>query len=159
MSPQEKMSQLWGRVPRMLFGGRMRTTTVVMCVLWLALAILNAYLNDQPKTATDTSQRTGVDTSEFGDPVPDKSPQNQTPKPSPSPETSTSSTPPSQSETSRTEKQSGSATTTPSADRGTTTETETAEQSTTTSKAPQQTREQGATTSSAETTTVPSPAG
>jgi len=153
------MSQLWGRIPRKLFGGRMRTTTVIMCVLWLALAILNAELNDQTKTEADNPGSTSAGTSQFADPVPDKSPQNQTPKPSPSPETSTSSTPPSQSETSRTEKQSGSATTTPGADRGTTTETETAEQSTTTSKAPQQTQEQGATTSGAETTTAPSPAG
>jgi len=45
VSPQEKMSLLWRRVPRRVFGGRMRTTTVVMCLLWLGLAMLNADLN------------------------------------------------------------------------------------------------------------------
>ncbi|XVA00621.1 hypothetical protein ACQ86I_13880 [Prescottella equi] len=48
MSPQEKMSLLWKRIPRRVFGGRMRTTTVVLCLLWLGLAMLNADLNPRP---------------------------------------------------------------------------------------------------------------
>lgn len=162
MSPQEKVSQLWGRIPRRMFGGRMRTSTAVMCVLWLALATLNSYLIDQANTEKARLQRTGVEQSQPYDPAPAMSPQTSssttttTPPPS---ETSTSSTPPSQSEASRSDRQSGTTTTTPGAGRGTTTQQETSGQSTTTTEAPQQSQEPADTTAGAEATTVPSPEG
>lgn len=161
MSPQEKVSQLWGRIPRRMFGGRMRTSTAVMCVLWLALATLNSYLIDQANTEKERLQRTGVEQSQPYDTAPAMSPQTSsstttTPPPS---ETSTSSTPPSQSEASRSDRQSGTTTTTPGAGRGTTTQQETSGQSTTTTEAPQQSQEPADTTAGAEATTVPSPEG
>jgi len=165
MSPQEKMSQLWGRIPRRMFGGRMRTTTVVMCVLWLALATLNSYLIDRANAANaekERLQRTGVEQSQIYDPAPAGSAQTSTATTTttlPPSETSTPSTPPSQSETNRTDRQSGPTTTTPDAGRGTTTRQETSGQSTTTTEAPQQSEEPPGTTAGAEATTVPSPEG
>ncbi|GAB2628814.1 hypothetical protein ABI214_22085 [Prescottella soli] len=164
MSPQEKMSLLWKRIPRKLFGGRMRTTTVVMCVLWLALATLNSYLVDQANTSKGNSQRTGVEQSQPYDPAPARSPQASTSSSTTtttplSSETSTSSTSASQSETTRSDRQPGASTTTSGAAHSTTTQQESSGQSTTTTESPKQTQEPQKTTAGAEASTIPSPAG
>ncbi|MDH6677600.1 cytoskeletal protein RodZ [Rhodococcus sp. LBL1] len=162
MSPQEKMSQLWGRVPRRMFGGKMRTTTVVMCVLWLALAILNSYLNPPIDASKDPAPAAITETrpnpAQTSDTSQKSSASNSTTTTPPSQSASSSSVP-AQSETSRSDRQPSASTTTPSAGHGTTTQQETAGQSTTVTESSKQTQESAATTAGAEASTVPSPAG
>ncbi|MDH6282037.1 hypothetical protein [Prescottella agglutinans] len=161
MSPQDKVSQLWGRVPRRMFGGRMRTTTAIMCALWLGLAILNAYLHppENAKASTPDPVPTVQTDSSPKLPMPKQESSQTSSSVTPQSATDTSSTPPSQSETSRSDRQPGASTTTPSAGHGTTTQQETAGQSTTVTESSKQTQEPAATTAGAEASTVPSPAG
>ncbi|BCN59938.1 hypothetical protein A6410_03055 [Prescottella equi] len=162
MSPQEKMSLLWKRIPRRVFGGRMRTTTVVLCLLWLGLAMLNADLNPPADTATSNPAPAVSD----GAPaVP--APQRETERASTSPETSTrtsetedpatsSST---SSETSRSGQQSGTPTTTPNQGRNTPSSESATKSTTTQPQVPQQSQEPESGTSDEVTTTAPTPQG
>ncbi len=50
--PGEDVAAVEADPARRVFGGRMRTTTVVLCLLWLGLAMLNADLNPPADTAT-----------------------------------------------------------------------------------------------------------
>ena len=41
----------WSRIPSHLFGGKVRTATLALCVLWLALWVLYLFLNQPDKPA------------------------------------------------------------------------------------------------------------
>lgn len=159
MTPQEKMSALWQRIPRRLFGGRMRTTTVVMCLLWVGLAMLNGQLNEPPKADSNQPAQTSSqrDDRQYQPPAVDPSTETST-STTPS-ETATSSNPPSSTETSRPSGQT-TTTTAPGAGRETTTtERTTDRQPTTTTEQVQQSERPTETTSGTESTTNPSPGG
>lgn len=159
MSAEEKLARLWSRIPPRLFGGRMRTTTVFMCALWLGLAMLNGQLNEAPKADSDQHAPASVqrDESQYRPPAVDPSTETST-STTPSETSTSSSTAPSSSETSRPSGQT-TTTTAPGAGRDTTTERTTDRQPTTTSEQVQQSQQPTETTSGTESTTNPSPGG
>ncbi|WP_305092104.1 hypothetical protein [Prescottella sp. R16] len=120
VTAQKKLSRLWARIPHTLFRGHMRTTTAVMCVLWLGLSILNGELNPTPSPVTEAPAPAGTEQGTYIPPAPVEKPPTQpstsvpaspsetsgTPTPSPSPQSgrsgssSSSTTPGGQRETS-----------------------------------------------------------
>ncbi|QBJ95241.1 hypothetical protein ERC79_04185 [Rhodococcus sp. ABRD24] len=160
MSPQEKLAVLWRRIPRKLFGGRMRTTTLFMCVLWLALAVLNAQLVEDAQNLKDATSSVNVERPKDDAPAPKKTP----PEPSTSTQTSTQTATPS-SEASSTPSESGRTSQPPATPPGTTTpgrETTTpgsATSRTTRSQTPAESREPNQNPSADVTTTLSVPGG
>lgn len=64
------MSLLWKRIPRRVFGGRVRSSTLLMCLLWIALATLNSYLNPPPAQQTGGSAPAVTVPDEPAEPMP-----------------------------------------------------------------------------------------
>lgn len=160
MSPQEKVSLLWKRIPRTLFGGRMRTTTVVMCVLWLALGMLNAQLIESREAeAENAPAQTSVQRNEVQDPGPAVNPSPRTSTSTTPSGTAPPSTPPSSPETNRSSAPT-TTTTSPGAARETTTERTTDRRPTTTTEPAQESQEStGTTPDGGASTTAPTPQG
>ncbi|CAM2947430.1 hypothetical protein RHDE110596_08490 [Prescottella defluvii] len=166
MSPQEKVSMLWKRIPRKVFGGRMRTTTVAMCVLWICLAILNSELNPEPgKASTGTVPAVGTEQSHV---VPEPAQKSSTDtRTSTTPPSETSSSPssspsPSTSVPSGSERPGGRSetpTTTPGAGGGSTTSGTSQQTTTLQPPAPQVSQEPESSPSGEATTTAPTPQG